>query len=108
MIAVEAVISPSDTDDPEKRKASPTPNKRKASPAPKKRKTSPAPKKRKASPAPNDIPKKKKKKSDKNKTEENKVHKGDTRSHHTVRKCPVCKKEQKKSAVAFTSTRQTE
>ena len=90
-----SVISPSDTDDPEKRKASPTPKKRKASPAPKKRKTSPAPKKRKASPTPDDIPKKKKKKSDKNKTEEKKVHKGDTRSHHAVRKCPVCKKEQK-------------
>ena len=90
-----SVISPSDTDDPEKRKASPTPKKRKASPAPKKRKTSPAPKKRKASPAPDDIPKKKKKKSDKNKTEEKKAHKGDTRSHHAVRKCPVCKKEQK-------------
>ena len=89
------VISPSNTDDSEKRKASPTPKKSKASPTPYKIKTSPAPKKRKASPAPDDIPKKKKKKSDKNKTEEKKVHKGDTRSHHAVRKCPVCKKEQK-------------
>lgn len=92
-----SVISPSNTDDPKKRKASPAPNKRK---------TSPAPKKRKASPVPNDIPMEKKKNSDKNKTEEKKVHKGDTRSHHAVQKCPVCKKEQKKSAAAFRSTRQ--
>ena len=57
-----SVISPSDTYNSEKRKASPTPKKRKASPTPNKIKTSPAPKKRKASPAPDDIPKKKKKK----------------------------------------------
>ena len=62
---------------------------------PEKRKASPAPKKRKASLAPDDILKKKRKKSDKNETEEKKVHKGDTRSHHAARKCPVCKKEQK-------------
>lgn len=57
-----SVISPSNTDDSEKRKASPTAKKSKASPTPYKIKTSPAPKKRKASPAPDDIPKKKKEK----------------------------------------------